>query len=83
LAYIKYSEWDWAGVDEEYRRGLALNPNYATGHQWYSEYLVSKGRTDDALKEIKMAQQLDPLSLIINARYRHDSVLLAQISGSN
>jgi TolB-like protein/Tfp pilus assembly protein PilF len=68
LAYIKYSEWDWAGVDDEYRRGLELNPNYATGHQWYSEYLLSKGRTDDALNEIKLAQQLDPLSLIINAR---------------
>jgi DNA-binding winged helix-turn-helix (wHTH) protein/TolB-like protein/Tfp pilus assembly protein PilF len=68
LAYVKYCEWDSAGIEDEYRRGLALNPNYATGHQWYSEYLVHAGRTDDALKEIKLAQQLDPLSLIINTR---------------
>ncbi len=68
LAYVKVAEWDWAGVEDEYRRGLALNPNYATGHQWYSEYLLLAGRTDEALKEIRLAQQLDPLSLIINSR---------------
>lgn len=68
LAYVKQTEWDWAGVEENYRRGLELNPNYATGHQWYSEYLVINGRLEEALKEILRAQQLDPLSLIINAR---------------
>jgi tetratricopeptide (TPR) repeat protein len=68
LAYAKVAEWDWAGVEDEYKRGLTLNPNYATGHQWYSEYLLFAGRTDEALKEITLAQQLDPLSLIINTR---------------
>ena len=68
LAYAKHSEWDWAGVEDGYRRGLALNPNYATGHQWYSEYLVFTGRLDEAMEEIKLAQRLDPLSLIINNR---------------
>lgn len=68
LAYAKVAEWDWAGVEDEYKRGLMLNPNYATGHQWYSEYLLLAGRTDEALKEIRLAQQLDPLSLIINSR---------------
>ena len=68
LAYIKQSEWDWTGVEEEYRRGLELNPNYATGHQWYSEYLTFQGRTDEALREIRRAQQLDPLSIIVNVR---------------
>jgi TolB-like protein/DNA-binding winged helix-turn-helix (wHTH) protein/Tfp pilus assembly protein PilF len=68
LAFAKVAEWDWAGVEAEYKRGLTLNPNYATGHQWYSEYLLFAGRTDEALKEIRLAQQLDPLSLIINSR---------------
>ena len=68
LAYVKYGEWDWQGIEDEYRRGLELNPNYATGHQWYSEYLIYVGRHGDALREIRMAQQLDPLSLIINTR---------------
>ena len=68
LALVKQSEWDWDGVEEGYRRGLDLNPNYAAGRQWYSEYLVTQGRTEEALAEIRRAQQLDPLSLIINAR---------------
>ena len=68
LAYVKYCEWDWAGIEDQFKRGLELNPNYATGHQWYSEYLIYQGRLDEAMREIRQAQQLDPLSLIINAR---------------
>ena len=68
LANVKQSLWEWADVEEEYKRGLALNPNYATGHQWYSEYLLPAGRIDEAEREIKVAQQLDPMSMIINAR---------------
>ena len=68
LANVKHSLWEWNEVEEGYKRGLALNPNYATGHQWYSEYLVVMGRLDEAEKEITLAQQLDPMSLIINVR---------------
>lgn len=68
LAYAKYVEWDWQNIEEQYRRGLELNPNYATGHQWYSEYLLIQGRPDESMREIRLAQQLDPLSLIINTR---------------
>jgi Tfp pilus assembly protein PilF len=68
LASVKQSIWEWEGVQEGYQRGLALNPNYATAHQWYSEYLVPMGRIAEAQKEIRLAQQLDPMSLIINVR---------------
>jgi len=67
-ANVNHALWDWNGVEEDYKRGLALNPNYATGHQWDSEYLVVMGRLDEAEKEISLAQQLDPMSLIINVR---------------
>jgi tetratricopeptide (TPR) repeat protein len=43
------------------------NPNYAVGHQFYSEYLCAMGRFDEALTEIRRAQELDPLSLMISA----------------
>ena len=68
LANVKQSLWEWSDVEAEFKRGLALNPNYATGHQWYSEYLVPRARVDEARKEIKRAQELDPLSLVINVR---------------
>ena len=67
LAYslINY-DWDWRSAEREYQRAIQLNPNYATAHQWYAECLSMLGRHIEAIAEIKRAQQLDPLSLIIN-----------------
>jgi serine/threonine protein kinase/Flp pilus assembly protein TadD len=65
LGYIKELEWDFPGAESEYRRALELNPNYPTGHQWYSGLLEKLGRLDESLVEMKRAQKLDPLSPII------------------
>lgn len=68
LAYAKmYCDWDWLGAERHFERGIELKPNYATAHHWYSEYLAAMGRFDEALEEMKRAQDLDPHSLIINA----------------
>jgi tetratricopeptide (TPR) repeat protein len=68
LAYVhQFYEWDWRGAETAFKRAIALNPNYATGYQWYAEYLSAMGRHDEALAEIRKAQTVDPLSLIINA----------------
>src|SRR5262249_2952541 len=67
LAYPKlYYDWDWPGAEREFQRALELNPNYATAHHWYHEYLTAMGRFEEGLAEILRAQELDPLSLIIN-----------------
>jgi TolB-like protein/Tfp pilus assembly protein PilF len=58
-------EFDWEKGEEQFRRGIELNPSYATGHQWYGEFLAAMGRSDEALKEIRRAQELEPLSPII------------------
>ena len=58
-------EWDWAQAEREYKRAIDLNPNYATAHQWYAEHLTLTGRFDEALEKMKLASDLDPLSLII------------------
>jgi TolB-like protein/DNA-binding winged helix-turn-helix (wHTH) protein/Flp pilus assembly protein TadD len=60
------SEWDWAGAEAEHKRAIEANPNDATAHQWYAEFLAAKGRTSEAVSEIHKAQALDPLSVIIN-----------------
>jgi serine/threonine protein kinase/tetratricopeptide (TPR) repeat protein len=66
LAAVKFEyEWDWSGAEKYYRRAIELNPNYPTAHQWYSEFLTSMGRFDEAFTEIQIAQELDPLSPII------------------
>ena len=56
------SERDWPGEEREYLRAIELNPNYATAHQWYATLLAALGRGEEALDEIRRAEELDPLS---------------------
>ena len=65
-AGVHLFNWQWAQAEEEFRRAISLNDNYATAHHWYSLFLRVEGRLDDALSEIKRAQELDPLSPIIS-----------------
>lgn len=67
LAFVIYSyDWDWTGAEKEFQRAIALNQNYATAHQWYSELLNDLGRNDEALTQAQTALALDPLSLNAN-----------------
>jgi TolB-like protein/Tfp pilus assembly protein PilF len=68
LASVLYNGYlDIAGSMSEFQRAIALNPNYATAHQWYCGPLVIFGRFDEAIAENKRAIELDPLSPVINA----------------
>ncbi|PYK23027.1 MAG: hypothetical protein DME52_13415 [Verrucomicrobia bacterium] len=69
LAQVLVSyDFDFEGSTREFERAITLNPNYATAHHWYgSGPPLSLGEFDRAIAELKRAQQLDPLSLIINA----------------
>jgi serine/threonine-protein kinase len=67
LAHIKWKERDWAGADADFNRAITLTPNYPIGRLYHAVYLCSLGRQDEAVKEITRAQELDPLSLPINA----------------
>lgn len=68
LAVIKFwYEWDFEGAEREFKRAIELNPNHSTAHHWYAFYLATgAGRPEEAIAEIKRAQELDPLSLIIS-----------------
>jgi TolB-like protein/DNA-binding winged helix-turn-helix (wHTH) protein/Flp pilus assembly protein TadD len=60
-------DWDWESAGREYRRAIELNPSYATAHQWYAWHLIVLGQNSEAIAEIRKAESLDPLSLIISA----------------
>jgi TolB-like protein/Tfp pilus assembly protein PilF len=65
---LLFYDLDFANSAREFERAIALNPNYATARHWYADGpLASLGKFDKAIAELKRAQQLDPLSLIINA----------------
>ena len=57
-----HSEWDFAGAEREFRRGIELNPGYASAHHDYSHYLMTIGRVEESLAESKRYLDLDPLS---------------------
>jgi TolB-like protein/DNA-binding winged helix-turn-helix (wHTH) protein/Tfp pilus assembly protein PilF len=68
LAYtLGLYPWDWDSAEREYRRAIELNPSYATAHHWYGYYLMTMGRDGEGIAELRRAQNLDPLSLIISA----------------
>jgi serine/threonine-protein kinase len=59
-------EWDWKTADREFKRAIALNPNYVPARHWYSHYLIYLGRVDESLVESRRALELDPLDVGIN-----------------
>jgi len=67
LGMILSFQWDWRGAEEEFAKALRANPNYATAHHWYSIHLLNLGRLDEAIRELKVAEELDPLSPMIRA----------------
>jgi TolB-like protein/DNA-binding winged helix-turn-helix (wHTH) protein/Flp pilus assembly protein TadD len=60
-------DWDFQAAGKEFQRALELTPGYATGHHWYAWHLALERRYDEALVEMRKAQNLDPLSLVISA----------------
>src|SRR5438067_13780425 len=58
-------DWDLDSAGKEFRRAIELNPGYATAHHWYAWHLSLLGRNDEAIAEMRIAESMDPLSLII------------------
>ena len=67
LGQIRAYRLEWPGVLDEFQRAIELNPGEANSHHWHGLALACAGRSDEAISEMKLAQELDPRSLIINA----------------
>lgn len=68
LGLVKFAyDWDWAGAENEFKRAIKLNPNYASAYHFYSVYLTCvPKRFDEAIAVAKQGIELDPLSIPIN-----------------
>ena len=62
-----YYDWNGLAAEKEFRRALESNPNYAMAHSWNGQDLAAMGRISEALAETQLAQQDDPLSLIVSS----------------
>ena len=67
LAHVRLHDWDWDGLDDDFRRALELDPGHAIAYYWYSEYLMAVGRADEAIAMVETAHRMDPLSSVLNA----------------
>jgi eukaryotic-like serine/threonine-protein kinase len=67
LATVRFYHLEWDGVESEFLRAIALNPGYAPALHWYALSLAAQGRKEESITEIKLAREIDPRSLIINA----------------
>jgi DNA-binding winged helix-turn-helix (wHTH) protein/TolB-like protein len=74
-----YYDWDGLAAEDEFRRALRSNPNYAMAHTWYAEDLAAMGRFTEASAEAKRAQESDPVSLTVGAA----SGLVSYLAGQN
>jgi TolB-like protein len=54
--------WDWTTPEKELKRALELNQNLASVHTTYAFYLERVGRLPEAIAEVNLVLQLDPVS---------------------
>ena len=66
LAKMHY-DWDFAGAEREFKRGLELNPNDADIHHDYAHYLMAMGRVAESASESKRAVELDPIGTTLTS----------------
>ena len=68
LGYVKHFNWDWTAAENDLKRAIELNPNYANAHNFYASFLMSRGRIDESIAASNRARELDPFSLSISAQ---------------
>ena len=68
LGNVQHYSWEWKAAEQEFKRAIELNPNYANAHNLYASYLMSRGRIDESIAASNRARELDPLSLAISVQ---------------
>ena len=62
-------DYDYVAAEREYRRAIAVNPNYAAAHQNLGVMLNRIGRSAEGIAEVQRALELEPFSTIVNRLY--------------
>ncbi|MBS1807186.1 MAG: protein kinase [Acidobacteria bacterium] len=64
LAMIRlFYDYDWVQAERGFQRAIECNAGYVTAHHWYGILLYALGRFAAAQQELRIAKDLDPLSL--------------------
>ena len=69
-AYVLAGQRRWTESEKEFKRAIELKPGYANAHYFYAlVVLIPEKRIDEAIREFKLALEIDPFSTIINTNY--------------
>jgi tetratricopeptide (TPR) repeat protein len=66
-AELMWYEFDFSGAEKEFKTAIDLNPRNPDAHHWYAYSLVYSGQVEEAIKEMLLARDLDPLAPRKNA----------------
>jgi len=66
-AIAAWYDWNWEESVKEIKHAIALNPNNATAHQYYSETLDILRKNKEAREQINQALKLNPHSYVMYA----------------
>jgi len=67
LAHVRLHDWDWEGLERDFRRAIELNPANGIVYYWFGEFLMSLGRPDEAIAITEKAYSTDPLSPVLGS----------------
>ena len=63
LGWIRFVyDWDWAGAEAEFKRGIELSPNSIDAHSPYANFLRCMKRFEESRQRIERCLEIDPLS---------------------
>ena len=69
-----FYDWDWAKAEKEFKLAIELDPSSAQAHLGYGLFLETMGRFEEAIKEGRRSQQLDPLnSSVVLVEFFHNA----------
>jgi serine/threonine-protein kinase len=72
MAILRFSEFDWRGTEDEFRRALELGPKSPFVWWTYSLfYLIPMRRLEEAVVAARKAMELDPLSPLSHWQLGH------------
>ena len=63
LADMAQQQWRWAEAESEYQRVLDLSPNNAAAYSALAYWLVSQGRTEEAVTACRRGREIDPIAV--------------------
>jgi DNA-binding SARP family transcriptional activator/TolB-like protein/Flp pilus assembly protein TadD len=69
MAAILTGDGNWTRAESEFRRAIDLQPSNALAHHWFAFLLAILNRREEALDEIRLARNLDPMSQAIQGSH--------------